>query len=151
MVVHIHYIARIVISIATLFPAVAANAQPGELLKQRNNAGSSNSLENLGEMGGALSGQLLTAGSTGNVAGVLSFCTKNNYLSSNSASSVKNSMMGKLPDKSPSSDSGYADGEQGILNGKNGKQLDLSNGGGLKAEMTKQVCDKILSQAKSML
>ncbi|MBL4951981.1 DUF2501 domain-containing protein, partial [Neobacillus sp. YIM B02564] len=47
-------------------------------------------------------------------------------------------------------DSGYADGEKGILNSSNGKQLDLS-GGGLKDKITKQVCDTILSQAKSML
>ena len=151
MKAHIHHIAIAAIFIGTLFPAVAANAQLGDLLKQGKSDGSSNSLGNLGEMGGALSGQSLTAGSTGNVAGVLSFCIKNNYLNGNSASSVKNSLMGKLSGKSPSSDSGYVDGERGILNSKNGKQLDLTSGGGFKAEMTKQICDKILSQAKSML
>jgi hypothetical protein len=40
--------------------------------------------------------------------------------------------MGKLSGKSTSSDSGYADSERGILNSKNGKQLDLSSGGGSK-------------------
>jgi hypothetical protein len=37
-----------------------------------------------------------------------------------------------------------------VLDSNNGKQLDLS-GGGLKAEATKQVCDKILQQGKSLL
>jgi hypothetical protein len=151
MKAHIHHIAITAIFIGTFFPTVAANAQLGGLLEQGNKAGSSNSLGNLGEMGSALSGQSLTAGSTGNVAGVLSFCIKNNYLSGNSASSVKDSLMGKLSGKSPSSDSGYADGERGILDSKDGKQFDLRSEGGFKAKITKQICDRILSQAKSML
>ena len=138
---------------AALLPAAVAHAQLGDLLGQGARAGSSNSLGNLGNLGGiggALSGESLTAGSTGNVAGVLSFCIKNNYLGGNAAASVKDTLMGKLPGRSPSSDSGYADGEKGILNSTNGKQVDLS-GGGLKEKITKQVCDKILAQAKSML
>ncbi|CAN0623259.1 protein of unknown function [Burkholderia multivorans] len=58
--------------------------------------------------------------------------------------------MSKLPGGSSSSDRGYADGAKGILNTGNGSQLNLS-GGGLKEQMTKQVCDKILAQGKSML
>jgi oligoribonuclease NrnB/cAMP/cGMP phosphodiesterase (DHH superfamily) len=86
------------------------------------------------------------------VTGVVEYCIKNNYLSSASgASSVKDQLMSKLSSKeSPTSDSGYTDGAKGMLDSSNGKQLDLS-GGGLKAEATKQVCDKILAQAKSML
>lgn len=58
--------------------------------------------------------------------------------------------MGKLSGGSYSSDSDYADNEEGILNSREGKQLDLS-GGRLKEKFTKQVCDTILSQAKSIL
>lgn len=139
------------ILIAALLPVAAAHAQLGDLLKQGKSSGSTSGLGNLGGMGGALSGQSITAGSTGNVAGVLEFCIKNNYLSGNTASSVKNSLMGKFSGGSPSSDSGYKDGAKGILNSTNGKQLDLSGGGGLKEEITKQACDKILAQAKSLL
>ncbi|ANB76876.1 DUF2501 domain-containing protein [Paraburkholderia phytofirmans] len=140
------------ILIALLLPVSAAQAQLGDLLKQGESGGSSGGLGSLGGMGSALSGQSLTSGSTGNVAGVLEFCIKNNYLSGNSASSVKDSLMSKLPggSSSASSDSGYTDGAKGILSGSNGKQLDLS-GGGLKEQATKQICDKILSQGKSML
>ena len=67
----------------------------------------------------------------------------------NPASSVKDRVMGKLSGK-PSSDKGYNEGEKGILSSSDGKKLDLS-GGGLKAKVTKQVCDQILAQGKSLL
>lgn len=143
----------IVVSCVALLPASVANAQLGDLLDRGKRAGSSGGLGNLGNlggMGGALSGESVTAGSTGNVTGILSFCIKNNGLGGNGVSSVKDRLMGKLPGGSSSSDSGYADSEKGILNSRSGKQLDLG-GGGLKEKVTKQVCDTILSQAKSML
>ncbi|MFM0502650.1 YjjA family protein [Paraburkholderia caffeinilytica] len=135
--------------IAVLLPVTAAHAQLGNLLNQGSGGGSSGGL---GSLGSALSGQSITSGSTGNVAGVLEFCMKNNYLSSSSASSVKDSLMSKLPggSSSASSDSGYTNGAKGILSSGDGKQLDLS-GGGLKEQVTKQVCDKILAQGKSLL
>ena len=58
--------------------------------------------------------------------------------------------MGKLPGGSSSSDSGYGSGKKGILSSSDGGQLDLS-GGGLKEKVTKEVCDKVLEQGKSML
>jgi hypothetical protein len=137
------------ILIATLVPISAAHAQLGNLLGQGGTGGSSGGLSGLGSLGSALSGQSLTAGSTGNVAGVLEFCIKNSYLGGSSASSVKDSLMSKISG-SPSSSNGYSDGAKGILDGGNGKQLDLS-GGGLKAEATKQICTKILEQGKSLL
>jgi Protein of unknown function (DUF2501) len=140
--------------IALLLPLSAAHAQLGNLLKQGSGDATSSSggLGNLGGMSSALSGGSLTSGSTGNVAGVLQFCIKNNYLSGSSASSVKDSLTSKLTGSgsSPSSDSGYADGAKGILKSGSGQQMDLS-GGGMKQEITKQVCDKILAQGKSML
>jgi hypothetical protein len=51
---------------------------------------------------------------------------------------------------SASSNGGYLDGAKGILDSGNGKQVDLS-GGGLKEQVTKQVCDKILAQGQSLL
>ncbi|HET8610134.1 MAG TPA: DUF2501 domain-containing protein [Burkholderiales bacterium] len=130
---------------AMLLSFPVAHAQLGDLLK---NAGSGSS-GGLGNLGGMLSGQSTTSGSLGNVAGLLEFCVKNNYLNGSGASSVKDSLMSKLSGK-PSSDSGYTDGAKGILNSSNGKQLDLS-GGGLKQQVTKQICDKVLAQGKSML
>lgn len=56
----------------------------------------------------------------------------------------------KLPSGLPSSDEDYSDGSKGILKSSNGKPLNLS-GGGLKEQVTKQICDKILAQGKSLL
>ncbi|SMP74679.1 DUF2501 domain-containing protein [Noviherbaspirillum suwonense] len=138
---------------AALFPAASAHAQLGDLLDKAKGAGASSgsgASGALGGLGGALSGQSMTAGSTGNVAGILEFCIRNNYLNGNAASGVKDALMGKLPGGSAKSDSGYGDGAKGILNSASGNKLDLG-GGGLKAQVTKQVCDTVLSQAKSLL
>jgi hypothetical protein len=43
----------------------------------------------------------------------------------------------------------YVSGTNGILSGSNGQTLDLSTAG-LKAAAAKQLCGKILDQAKSM-
>jgi hypothetical protein len=137
------------IVIAGLLCFSAAHAQLGGLLNQSGNSGAAGGLSSLGSLGNGLSLQSLTSGSTGNVAGVLEFCIKNNFLGS-SASSVKDGLMSKLPGGSSTSDSGYTDGAKGILNSGSGKQVDLS-GGGLQQEMTKQICDKILAQGKSLL
>lgn len=144
--------------LASLFQAGSAHAQLGDLLDKARGSGSggsagsggSGALGGLGGLGGALSGQSMTAGSTGNVAGILEFCIRNNYLSGNAASGVKDALMGKLPGGSAKSDSGYGDGAKGILNSAGGNKVDLG-GGGLKAEVTRKVCDQVLSQAKSLL
>jgi hypothetical protein len=131
-------------------PCTAAQAQLGDLLKQGGSTDGSGALGNLGGMAGALTGKSITSGSIGNIAGVLQFCIKNNYLSGSGAASVKDSLMRHIPGASPTSDSGYAGGEKGILTSGSGQQVDLS-GGGLKEQITRQVCDKILAQGKSML
>src|SRR5882762_3586737 len=105
------------IAIAILLPISAAHAQLGNLLKGggSSDGSSSNGLSSLGSMSSALTGQSMTSGSTSNVAGVLQFCIKNNYLSGNGASSVKDSLMSKLPGGSSTTDSGYTQGSNGIL------------------------------------
>jgi hypothetical protein len=135
--------------IAALFYFPAAHAQLGNLLNQNGNSGgAAGGLGSLSGLAGGSSLSSLSSSSTGNVAGVLQFCVKNNYLDP-SASSVKDGLMSKLGGSS-SSDSGYTDGAKGILNSGDGKSVDLS-GGGLKEQLTKQVCDKILAQGKSLL
>ncbi|MGF6573009.1 Protein of unknown function [Paraburkholderia fungorum] len=134
--------------IGALLYLPAAHAQLGNLLNQNGNSGAAGGLGSLSGLTGGSSLQSLTSSSTGNVAGVLQFCVKNNYLDP-SASSVKDGLMSKLGGSS-STDSGYTDGAKGILNSGSGKQVDLS-GGGLKEQLTKQVCDKILAQGKSLL
>jgi len=136
--------------IAALSSVPVAHAQLGDLIKHKDVSGMSGGLGNAAGLSGALSGQSLTSGSLGNVAGLLEFCIKNNYLGGNKAASVKDSLMRKLPGGSSSSDSGYNSGTKGILSSSDGSQLDLS-AGGMKKQVTKQICDKILDQGKSML
>ena len=147
-----HRITAAAIVLAALLPFSIAHAQFGDLLKQEQNKVMSGGLANLGNMGGPLAGQSMNSGSASNVAGLLQFCIKNNYLSGNSAASVKDSLMDKLSggSASPSSDKGYTSGARGILSGSDGGQLNLS-GGGLKEKVTRQVCDRVLAQGKSML
>jgi Protein of unknown function (DUF2501) len=136
-----------VILIASLLPLAAAHAQLGDLVKQGESGGLSGGLGELGGLGGALSGQSLTSGSASNVAGLLEFCIKNNYLGGKNAASVKDSLMRKVSGGSSSSDSGYRSGAKGILSDSNGSQFNLN---GMKKQVTKQVCDKVLAQGKSM-
>jgi hypothetical protein len=138
-------------SAALLAPWHAAHAQLGNLLNQSGSSGStSGALGNLGGLGSSLSGSSVTSNSMGNVTGLLQFCIKNNYLNADTAGNVKDSLLSKLPGGASTTDSGYEKGTGGILTAGDGQQLDLS-GSGLKQAATKQVCDKILSQAKSML
>jgi hypothetical protein len=138
------------IFIAALLPVATVHAQLDDLIKKGQSAGSSGGAGSLGSMASGLSGQSLSSGSTGNVAGLLQYCISNNFVQGDGASSIQNKLMGKLPGGSASSDPDYKDGAKGLLKSSDGKQLDLS-GEGLKAKATKQVCDQILSQAKSML
>jgi hypothetical protein len=139
-----------VMATAALLPVAGAHAQLDDLIKKGQGAGSSGGLGSIGGMAGGLSGQSLSAGSMGNVAGLLKYCISNNYLQGGDASSIQNQLMGKLPGGAASSDSSYQDGAKGLLHSSDGKQLDLS-GGGLKAQATGQVCNQILAQAKSLL
>ncbi|WP_322041887.1 DUF2501 domain-containing protein [Paraburkholderia sp. J67] len=138
------------IAAALLAPWHGAQAQLGNLLNQSGSSGStSGALGNLGGLG-SLSGSSVTSNSMGNVTGLLQYCIKNNYLNADTAGNVKDSLLSKLPGGASTTDSGYEKGTSGILTAGNGQQLDLS-GSGLKQAATKQVCDKVLSQAKSML
>ncbi|CAG9203141.1 conserved exported hypothetical protein [Paraburkholderia tropica] len=133
---------------ALLAPWSAAQAQLGNLLNQGGTSGSTSGA--LSNLSGALSGSSVTSSSLGNVTGILQYCIKNNYLNADAASNVKDSLLSKLPGGASTTDSGYQQGSNGILTTGNGQKLDLS-ANGLKEAATKQVCDKILSQAKSML
>lgn len=129
-----------------------ANAQLGDMLKSSplGGGGTGATQGAAGALGGlGLSPSSLTSGTAGNAAGVIEFCMKNNYLNADAATSaVKDKLLGSV--SGGTRDSGYTDGSRGILSTSGGNKLDLSSSG-LKAEVTRQVCDKILAQGKSML
>jgi hypothetical protein len=128
-------------ALAAALPCVAAHGQIEGLL---NKGGGMKGLA------GSLSGQSLASGSMGNVAGLLQFCVTNNYLGGEDTNPVQEKLMNKLPGGTKSNDPGYTDGLKGMLHAKDGKQLDL-NSGGVQAQLSKQACDAVLSQAKSLL
>ena len=150
------------------------------------------SAQDLGKLGGMLGGGgSMSSGSMSNVAGLLQYCVKNNYLGGDSgATGIKDQLLGKLggAGKAPGSgdassgggndvlgklmggkkkssasssggdptrDPGYLSGASGILQGSNGKTLDLSSVGGgssdLKSQITTKVCDTVLKQGKGFL
>jgi hypothetical protein len=155
---HMHCVAAAAPFIGLSMPFSASHAQLGNLLNQGTN-GSSQGLSGLtggtssggvGNLSSALSGGSVTSSNSSNVAGVLQFCIKNNYLGGNSASSVKDSLMSKLPGGASNSNSSYTDGANGILDTGSGQKLSLG-GDGVTQQLTKQICDKILDQGKSML
>jgi hypothetical protein len=102
----------------------------------------------LGSLGG--DGVPLVGGATaGNTAGVLQYCVNNNYLSGMTASSVKDSLVRKIPGQG-ASDPGFRAGSNGTLETGSGERYSLG-GGDIKAQATYKVCDLMLQHAKSLL
>ena len=128
--------------LGALLPLGSANAQLDSLVGKGKG--------DLKGLGGAMSGQSLSSGSLGNVAGLLTYCISNNFLSGEGVSSVQDKLMAKVPGGSKSSDPGYNDGLKGVLHSSEGNKLDLS-GGGMKEQLTKKACDTVLAQAKTFL
>ncbi|RUL61538.1 DUF2501 domain-containing protein [Dyella dinghuensis] len=121
-------------------------------------AGHAQDIGGLGnKLGGMMPGSSMQSGSMGNVAGLLQYCVKNNYLGGASgASGIQSQLLGKMHGQSstpPTSDPGYTSGANGILQGGNGKTMDLSSVGGgssdMKSKITTKVCDSVLKQGKS--
>jgi hypothetical protein len=108
-----------------------------------------------GILGGGASPEAgsLQSSSLGNATGVLEYCIKNKYLSGDSASSVKDQLMGKLSGTSgqpAQKNDDYLSGAKGLLKTGDGGNVELG-GSGLKEKITKQACDVVLSQAKNFL
>ncbi|WP_198651417.1 DUF2501 domain-containing protein [Dyella sp. C11] len=90
--------------------------------------------QDLGKLGGMIpGGGSMTSGSMGNVAGLLEYCVKNNYLGGDSgASGIQNQLMGKLGGGSnSSSNSGGSSTSDmlGQLTGSKHKSSDSSSAG----------------------
>lgn len=114
------------------------------------------SAQDLGKLGGLLGGGggSMTSGSMGNVAGLLQYCVKNNYLGGDSgASGIASKLLGKTQGGSSNSD--YQSGLSGMLKGGDGHTTDLSNVGGgnsdLKSKITTKACDVVLKQGQKFI
>ena len=83
----------------------------------------------------------------GNAAGVLQYCIKNNYLAGGEASSIKDKLLGQITGQKPQQ-TGYANGAKGLLQGEDGKSLNLK---GLSSKVKEKACDYVLKNAGSLV
>jgi hypothetical protein len=134
------------IAVAILSGSLAAQGL-GQLKDIIDGSGLSGAASSLGSLSS------ITAGSIGNAVGIIEYCVKNNYLSGDNASSVKDQLMGKMTasgDQPAENNPDYISGARGIVTGSSGQSVDLSMAG-LKDKAVKKICKKILDQANSML
>ena len=131
-----------------LVPA-PARSQLMDSLRGAAGSGSGGGAGGLGSGLGGMSMPSVGSASTGNTAGVLQYCVRNNYLGGTGASSVESGLVGKLgPGATRSSQ--YSAGDQGTLQTGNGQSVSLG-GGGLKAKLTQKVCAQVLQHARSLM
>lgn len=115
------------------------------------------SAQDLGALKGVTGGgdmSSMAAGSAGNAAGIIEFCVKNNYLSGDAASSMKDKLMGKMggaTEESAQDKTDFSSGAAGMLKTGDGKSVDLAQMGSLKKSVTKKACASVLEHAKSLL
>ena len=95
----------------------------------------------------------LASGTTGNAAGIIEFCVRNNYLGNDAAAAVKDKLLGKISGSDASADdkAGYDEGAKGVLKSSDGRSVDLAKVGEMKKSMTKKACASVLEHAKSLL
>ncbi|TKI02978.1 DUF2501 domain-containing protein [Martelella alba] len=147
-------------------PALAANwtdtlnSAASALGNSGNSAGgesAKNSAPSISSLTGLLNGgdKALSAGSMTNAAGILEYCVKNNVLSANGVSSIKDNVMKKLGISSPASANSqdYQQGLGGLLNTAKGGQLNLKSLGStpLGEKVKTKACDLILKQSKNFI
>ena len=125
-----------------------------ELSKQSSGSQSSSSLSSLTSLLNG-SNQSLTSSSMNNAAGILEYCAKQKLASVTDTQNVKNQVLDKLGLSAPEQkqDTNYMDGIQGLLNAKDGQQLDLNTIGNsslAKQDKTK-ACDLVLKQGMNFI
>ncbi|HBK47372.1 MAG TPA: DUF2501 domain-containing protein [Xanthomonadaceae bacterium] len=143
----------LVVSLGMLGASASAAALDLKGLKDR--LGSAQSAEASGQAGDAGLGGLLGGAALpgmdssvgGNAAGALQYCIRNNYLSADAASGIKDRLLGKVSGQS-AQDQGYRQGEQGLLSGSDGKSFDLRS---VSDKVKRKACDYVLDSARSMI
>lgn len=116
-------------------------------------AGTAGSAGGTGAAGAALAKGLgismpaIGASSAGNAAGVIQYCVKNNYLSNDAAGGIKDKLLGMVTGNK-TQQTGFANGSKGLLQGSDGKSLNLKSVGG---KIKTRACEYVLDNAKSLI
>jgi len=101
------------------------------------------------------SNQRLSAGTMNNAAGILGYCAKQKLASVTDTQNIKNQVLDKLglDTQEQKQDTNYMDGIQGLLNAKDGQQLNLSTLGdsALAKQVKTKACDLVLKQGVNFL
>lgn len=121
------------LAVTALLAATSAAAQ-GDLLGS------------LKSQAGSLAMPALGSGTVGNAAGVLQYCVKSNLLGGDAAG-LKDKLMGKITGQ-PAQQSGFEAGLGGLLQGGDGKSLNLQS---LSGTVKEKACDYVLKNASSLL
>jgi hypothetical protein len=98
----------------------------------------------------------MTSGSMGNVAGLLQYCVKNNYLGGASgASGIQDKLLGKkgaLPIRRPSAARATRAVPRASCRAATARAWTFGGGSSdMKSKITTKVCDTVLKQGKSYL
>jgi hypothetical protein len=126
-------------------------------LSQNNGSSSQQGGMSLSSLTGLLNGgsQSLSAGTMNNAAGIMSYCAKNKLASLTNTNNIKNQVMDKLGlgQTEQKQDTNYLEGLQGLLNTKNGEQLNLNSIGStpLAEKVKTKACDIVLKQGVNFL
>lgn len=113
-----------------------------------NLAGNGGALGGLGGLGN-MALPSLAGSSAGNVAGLLEYCVRHNYLRKATVENLQTQLLAfaGIPPTQPQQDPGYNQGLSGLLSG-NGQGFNLD---AIKGQATEKACDHILRSAGSLL
>lgn len=147
----VHRMSAVLLAATLAAPAWSAGLldsvkeQAGQYLGGGGHAASSSS-----SMGSGLGLPAIGSGTSSNVAGVLEYCVKNNYLNPANAQGVKDKLLGKigLGGGQAEQDSGYQQGLGGVLKGSDGSSFSLDR---VKGNLKEKACDYVLDNAKSFI
>ncbi len=109
-------------------------------------AAQANLLDDLKSKAAAQAMPAIGEGTLGNAAGVLQYCVKNNYLGGDAAS-IKDKLLGKITGQKQQQ-TGYANGAKGLLQGGDGKSLNLK---AVSGKLKTKACDYVLKNASSLV
>ncbi len=141
----------LVCSLLVLGPAAGTQAQSLPSFGGNPLGGVMSGLGSGGGAGGGLSGLLgrglpsVSSAPTGNVAGVLGYCMQTNALQGGNAGSTLNALTSR---RGLTSSSGYAQGQQGLLQTGNGNSVSMA---GMSGQVRSRMCSMVLSRAQSFL
>lgn len=147
------------LAVMLLCPAAQAASWQEQLNAAASQLGQGNTTtQDAGSLSGLLAGgsQALAAGSMPNVAGVFEYCVKQKLLTATDPQNVKNQLLDKLGLSTPQEQSekpGYLEGLSGLLNTRNGQQINLNtlSDSGLGKRLKLKACDVILNQSLSFI